>query len=91
MKKISELLEERASTHGNFRHNADISQALKNSFRGYSSWGNMPPIPREVLDMIAAKISRILSSRHGWAHADNWADIAGYATLAQRETEGVKR
>ena len=77
------LLVERQSTHGSFEHNAMISQELKEIMRNPRP-GIQPPslsVHREALDMIALKLSRILS---GQAHyADHWDDIAGYAKLAR--------
>lgn len=41
----------------------------------------MNPVHREALDMMACKISRILSGQSGFE--DHWADIEGYARLAR--------
>jgi len=76
----SDLLSSRGLTHGSFDSNARISQALKQVMRSaaYHSLPNTVFI--ESLDMIASKISRILSGRGDFK--DHWDDIAGYATLA---------
>ncbi len=72
------LLEERQKTHGSFADNAKISQDLKERF-GYHGNPNFHDVHKEALDMIALKISRILS---GQAKVkDHWDDIAGYAKL----------
>lgn len=78
MSERDPLLQERAKTHGSFKQNAELSQTLKLYFR---NGGTAPQRAeqREALDMIALKISRILS---GQAHfKDHWDDIAGYAKL----------
>lgn len=73
------LLQSREKTHGSFARNADIAQKLKGGFRenGYLT---MKAVQREALDMIALKLSRILSGQADFR--DHWDDIAGYAKLA---------
>lgn len=73
------LLQEREKTHGNFEENAKVSQHFKSIMydRGYRTYH---PVHTEALDMIALKISRILSGQAN--HKDHWDDIAGYAKLA---------
>lgn len=74
---IRSLLNERDKTHGSFAKNAEISQKLKAIFREQS----MNQAQREALDMIALKLSRILSGKANFK--DHWADIAGYAKLGE--------
>ena len=76
----SDLLNGRAKTHGRFEDNAAVGQMLRGFFRSREQWANMTVVQREALDMIAGKISRILSGQGGYA--DHWDDIAGYAKLA---------
>lgn len=78
------LLEERQKTHGNFDENARISQSLKvhwNAKRNniYGVPMQLCDVHLEALDMIALKISRILSGQA--SVKDHWDDIAGYAKL----------
>jgi hypothetical protein len=75
------LLTERATTHGSFADNARNGQAMRDLFRSNPSWAQMNPIHKEALDMLACKVSRILSGQS--MHDDHWADVAGYARLAQ--------
>jgi len=72
------LLMEREETHGRFSMNAEISQGLKAAFRAHR-YSELPPAQREALDMIALKVSRILSGQGHYA--DHWDDVAGYAQL----------
>jgi uncharacterized protein DUF6378 len=79
-----QLLQEREKTHGSFAKNARVSQQIKDIFdKNFEFTGgdvNICHIHREALDMIALKLSRILS---GQSHfKDHWDDIAGYAKLA---------
>ena len=76
--KTEKILAERNRTHGDFARNAEISQQLKMLFDRYGK-EDLHVVHREALDVIALKISRILS---GQSHfKDHWVDIAGYATL----------
>ena len=72
------LLQERAKTHGSFAENAKISQGLKDLFDAYGA-NRFVLAQREALDMIALKLSRILSGQANFK--DHWDDIAGYAKL----------
>ena len=76
------LLREREKTHGDFRSNAAISQSLKHIFARNTTKvaEDLCPVHREALDMIALKLSRILSGQADFR--DHWDDIAGYAKLA---------
>lgn len=73
------LLQEREKTHGSFEKNAAISQELKHIIHVRSK-DIESPSHREALDMIALKLSRILSGQADFK--DHWDDIAGYAKLA---------
>lgn len=76
------LLDTRGKTHGNFADNARIGQRLRAFFRSQSDWDAMPEVHREALDLIALKLSRILSGQS--SHEDHWLDISGYAELARQ-------
>jgi hypothetical protein len=75
------LLADRQTTHGDFESNARISQALKAVIHYYTQ-KDVVEVHRESLDMIALKISRILSGQSDFA--EHWDDIAGYAKLAAK-------
>lgn len=72
------LLQEREKTHGDFARNAKISQELKTRFGNYGMQ-EFNDVHKEALDMIALKLSRILSGQANFK--DHWDDIAGYAKL----------
>lgn len=78
------LLTERQKTHGDFKSNADISQAIKKIMHDPFGETRHPyvlsMVHREALDMIALKLSRILSGQADFK--DHWDDISGYAKLA---------
>ena len=79
-----ELTGERRTTHGSFAMNAEISQSLKKVFTQYH-YKMLPDVQKEALDMIALKISRILSGHNNFR--DHWDDCAGYAHLAAESCE----
>jgi hypothetical protein len=84
------LLQEREKTHGPFAQNSCISQRLKAIIRRTdsvaSAYGHpLSDIHREALDMIALKLSRILSGQANFK--DHWDDIAGYAKLGAEACE----
>lgn len=78
---IEDTLKDRQNTHGDFSENANISQNLKEIARRGSKWDSMNTIQKEAAEVILAKISRIVTGDPN--HADNWHDIAGYATLSE--------
>lgn len=77
-----ELIAERGNTHGDYADTARIAQALKTVMHGERSWQHMSDKQRESLDMIATKLSRILSGDP--STPDHWQDISGYALLPLR-------
>lgn len=83
---ISDILNQREKTHGTFSQNANTAQTLKSVVRGFVlTSSKLDADQREALDNICQKIARILSGGHD--HADNWIDIAGYATLVSNRLE----
>lgn len=77
----SDIITERNKTHGSFDLNAQISQDIKAIIRASPGWDSLNYKQKESLDVIALKISRVLSGRA--EHADHWDDIIGYARLAR--------
>lgn len=75
-----ELTAERHGTHGDWRHQAGIARSIKKII-DFEAGDSLSEGQREALDMIAVKISRILSGDPN--HADHWDDIAGYAYLGK--------
>lgn len=75
------IIDERQKTHGEFSDNAAMSQMLKAVFNNYGR-DKRSAVQNEALDLIAVKLSRILSNP---IVSDHWDDIAGYATLAANE------
>ena len=76
---VNKTLDERGERYGKFSNHAELSQKLKQAMKEKATWWNLSPSQQVSLEMIANKIARILSGDPNYA--ENWHDIAGYATL----------
>lgn len=76
-----DVLKERGSKYGNYLEQTKISEDITKAMnRPIARRGiTLDADQRDALQMIAVKISRILNGDPNYA--DNWRDIAGYATL----------
>lgn len=79
---VEQTLAERQNTHGEFTTNAECAQHLKRTCKAYCT-RQLLPYQQEAIDNICQKMARILTGNPN--HIDNWHDIAGYATLAEKE------
>lgn len=79
-----ELLAQRQKTHGYFDDNARISQGIHRAMH-VAGWWKLSDVQREVLEMFAHKIGRILAGNPDYK--DHWEDIAGYARLVSERCE----
>jgi hypothetical protein len=82
---VNEMLAGREERYGAFENHAKTSQGLKDVMQERSNWDYLKPDQREALEMIQHKIARILNGDPNYA--DNWVDIAGYATLVANRLE----
>ena len=80
---IQDTLAEREQTHGSFQAHAELSQALKRTMHCSDNWRSLSDEQREALEMIQHKVARVLNGNPN--HADHWHDIAGYATLCEKQ------
>lgn len=83
---VAQITKERGSKYGLFVHNAVVAQAVKAAIRNIPNpdnepdpWGALPLDVREALDLIALKMSRIVTGEP--EYLDNWDDIGGYAKI----------
>lgn len=83
MTDTKKLLADRQETHGQFVDVAYVAQNIKKSMRNSRNWNDLADDTKEGLELIATKIARILSGNPNFA--DNFADIAGYAELMERQ------
>lgn len=79
--KINETLQEREKNYGDFAETAGAAHDIKGAIAAWEK-SNLSPPQKEALDMIAVKIARIITGNPDYA--DNWHDIAGYATLVEQ-------
>lgn len=93
---VSEITAARGSVYGPFLHNAVVAQGLKAVMRNVPDpdnegrhWHRLPADVREALDLIALKISRIVTGDP--EYLDNFDDIAGYATIVAKRIRGGKK
>jgi len=82
---VNEMLAGREARYGTFEGHARISQDLKSVMHERSGWDRLKPDQREALEMVQHKVARILNGDPNYA--DNWIDIAGYATLVANRLE----
>lgn len=82
--EIKDVTNARGAVYGDFRIQFRVAQQLKDVV--YTSCqASLSAAQREILDMIMHKVSRIIIGDPNYL--DNWIDIQGYASLAQREIE----
>ncbi len=79
------LVNERRETHGDWAVQAKCARDFKDLLDKWDRNRTLTPSQREALDMIAVKMSRILTGNPGFA--DHWQDIAGYARLGEQGHE----
>jgi hypothetical protein len=80
MPEIKEVLAERGAVHGSWPKQAACANMIKEEFRRANwNWDKLTRTQQESLDLIATKISRILTGANH--HFDHWLDIVGYAQL----------
>ena len=82
MNDINNTLDEREKRYGSFTDFSELCQRLKETMYESKGWQNLSNSQRESLEMIQHKVTRILNGDPNYA--DNWHDVAGYATLEER-------
>jgi len=87
--EINEITEARGNIYGDFRVQFELAQTLKNSCKIYTNYTILNPVQKECLDMILHKISRIIVGDP--FYLDNWVDIQGYASLAEKEIRQINQ
>lgn len=88
MSNIEATLEQRGSRYGDFIDNAAIAQDLKAVMHRAPKWNQLSPDQKEALEVIASKISRMLTGDP--QYRDNWHDIVGYAKLVDDRMEAIE-
>lgn len=79
----AETIELRESVYGPFEVHAQAEQAMKAAMISQPGWVLLNDVQKSAMEMFVHKMARILNSSA--EHADNWHDISGYATLAEKD------
>lgn len=85
---INETLNERGERYGDFKDVARITNSLFATCREGNQFHQLSESQNLALRMICIKMARIVNGDPNYI--DNWHDIAGYATLAERACEVVE-
>lgn len=86
MSEIDDLLKDRGGEYGNFLEQAKCSQRIKHMFNLSINWQALADDQREWLEMLAVKLSRILTGN--MSNLDSYRDIIGYTQLVLNRLEG---
>lgn len=83
---VSQVIQERQNTHGEYKTTASIAQGLKRVVREAAFHNlRMSSMQVESIEFICTKVARILNGDPN--HIDSWVDIAGYAQLVVNELQ----
>lgn len=86
---VDNLLVERGSKYGNYLRLATVVEKLWHTLATALGNTRIEPDQGDALRMICVKLARICNGNPNYA--DNWRDIAGYATLVADRLEGKSR
>lgn len=85
---VEKVLDERGTRYGPATEQFPLAQSIKSAMRSHPKWDELPYVVRETLEMIATKISRIITGDP--LYDDNWIDIAGYAQIVARDAKEIQ-
>ena len=83
---MSELLNERGTTHGEYSQNSAVHAALLDVLAQGPQYKILDPAKRIALIAICGKMARIVTGAPNFD--DHWADIIGYAELVRKDLKG---
>jgi hypothetical protein len=88
---VDTILDKRAEQYGSFMASANVAIRLKGVMHNAIAQQDLHLAPDQLLalDMIAVKVSRILTGNP--SYLDSWLDIAGYAKLVADRLQGNVR
>jgi hypothetical protein len=81
MTETNDLVADRGKTHGSWFDQSALQNLIKADMHSAPRWHLLSASQKEALDMIAVKVSRIVSGNP--AEPDHWDDIMGYALLGK--------
>ena|SRR5712671_332838 len=76
--------------YGHFSENARVAQKIKDTLRGGRSWCTLDVDEKEALDLIALKMSRIVTGNDPH-YLDNWDDLQGYPRIVADRLRQTKK
>lgn len=79
VESVESILKARGSKYGTLHSNGVVAGGIRTSLCEGLNATSLEPDTAEALNMIAAKMSRIVNGDPNYE--DNWADIIGYAQL----------
>ena len=88
MSEIDNTLNERGERYGSYSDVAGTTQQLLSIVESGANYEHLNAEQKTSLFMICNKIARAVNGDP--QYFDNWRDIAGYATLAERACEAVR-
>jgi hypothetical protein len=80
---VDDTLARRATKYGAYKDISRVTEYLYEALRKEASWDDMPDPHKVSLFFICNKLARIVVGDANYT--DNWHDIAGYASLVERE------
>jgi hypothetical protein len=91
MTDVSQILDDRGKRYGNYLMQARITDYLRTVIvdRLTERWVGLESDQLDAINMICVKLARIANGDPDYA--DNWRDIAGYATLVADRLDGKER
>lgn len=79
---VQDTLKQRGVRYGDFATGSALAVNLKRMIRAHANHAVLHAGHQQALDIIMDKVSRIINGDP--MYADNWHDIAGYATLGEQ-------
>jgi len=79
--ELCRTLSQRGAQYGPAKEQWALAQRIKEAMASTGRRHLLSPVEAEALDMLATKISRIVTGLPG--QVDSWHDIAGYATVVE--------
>jgi len=89
MDDVQNTLKQRGERYGDFELGSILASGLKRCLRNHPSHAALAAGHQQALDIIMDKVSRIINGDP--LYADNWHDIAGYATLGEELCERLNK
>lgn len=84
----ADTIKARESVYGPFEVHAEAEQDILEAVQKQPGWAKLNKVQKSAMQMIVHKMARILNNSADYD--DNWHDISGYATLAEKDIKNRK-